>query len=991
MAKLKNFNNVNDFQNFIKSDEFVEPDISTINHTQTQYMPVDVLQLNVKEKLSPNEENFKALINTNNNGKVNVWYKKSTASNYTKLNTNDIVYTSGYTQHLNEITFNTVNSQLDNTSNMIYVVSGRNDTNTSMTISKEIIQYGLITLDGTTFDATGGSKTIQLKTEASNVWKIIGVPAWLSFSKTSGVGPASITVTAEEYTTTTIDRSTYVILSYNINGITYQINSNAIIQTKADTPTPPPEPKYFYIGNSVQNAISPNYTYPTNIPANVVTGGTNFLVYYKTNYDTSELTLSPATDTTANFDHNLNRIYFNVTKNNEDTTPKTFTINVKHNGTTVGTLTVNQSAAEAKYFKWSNNQQNISYTTSSASTSLTETFTTNYSAVTFEWDVTVITNVSKNNGSINYTVSENLDESERTGYVYAKYNNVTVGTLTISQNAVEAKYFKWSNGQQQNTRVVSSATTTGISETFTTNYPNIRFECDGTVVTNVSSGNNIIRFNVSQNPDVIVRIGLINAYNGTNHVGTLTVNQSAAEEKYFKWSNGQQDITEIDVISASTTLSENFTTNYSAITFECDGTVCTAVTKNSNFISYTVSENPDESERTGYVYAKYNNVTVGTLTAIQQPGEKDYSSQYLTFILKENGFISWKTYAEGNEKTIYYSKDNGLTWSSVTSNYDSTPIILVNANEPIIFKGNNNSYARISYEEEYRNSFVSYVEHEVEGNIMSLIYGDDFIGKTSFPDGSKYNLSQLFFDDRKLVSAENLVLPARNLPEECYYDMFSNCTSLKKPPKKLEPATALGKQCYCAMFAGCTSLIETPRFNLNTVSSGCCDDMFSYCTSLVNANNIFLSVTTLANYCYNRMFYGCTSLVSAPELPATTLVDYCYQSMFQGCTSLVTAPELPATTLANYCYQSMFNGCTNLTTAPELPATTLAFYCYYYMFSGCGKLNYIKCLSQTPLSSSYATGWVNSVASTGTFIKDANTTHPIGNYGIPNGWIIQNA
>ena len=929
MAKLKNFNNVNDFQNFIKSDEFVEPDISTINHTQTQYMPVDVLQLNVKEKLSPNEENFKALINTNNNGKVNVWYKKSTASNYTKLNTNDIVYTSGYTQHLNEITFNTVNSQLDNTSNMIYVVSGRNDTNTSMTISKEIIQYGLITLDGTTFDATGGSKTIQLKTEASNVWKIIGVPAWLSFSKTSGVGPASITVTAEEYTTTTIDRSTYVILSYNINGITYQINSNAIIQTKADEPTPPPEPKYFYMGDSLENAIYPNYTYPTNIPANV--SSVNYHVYYKTNYDTSELTLSPATDTTANFDHNLNRIYFNVTNNNEDTTPKTFTINVKHNGTTVGTLTVNQSAAEEKYFKWSNNQQNISYTTSSASTSLTETFTTNYSAVTFEWDGTVITNVSKNNGSINYTVSENLDESERTGYVYAKYNNVTVGTLTISQNAVEAKYFKWSNGQQQNTRVVSSATTTGISETFTTNYPNIRFEWDGTVVTNVSSGNNIIRFNVSQNPDVIVRIGLINAYNGTNHVGTLTVNQSAAEEKYFKWSNNQ-DITEIDVISASTTLSENFTTNYSAITFECDGTVCTAVTKNSNFISYTVSENPDESERTGYVYAKYNGTTVGTLTVNQQPGKKDYSSQYLTFKIKEGGVISWLATGNAMRRTISYSRDNGTSWTEITSNMGgSAPIISVNAGDTIIFKGTNTTYSDGAYFSFFNTENIKI---DVEGNIMSLIYGDDFKNKTSFPSGSNANF-WLFFSNCDVVSAENLILPATTLTRSCYNSMFSNCTNLVAAPE--------------------------------------------------------LPATTLANQCYASMFDNCTSLTTAPALPATTLMQDCYSGMFSGCTSLVNAPALPATTLAKNCYAYMFQGCTSLATAPVLSATTLAQSCYYYMFYGCRNLKYIKCLATDISAGQCTNNWVQGVASSGTFVKAASMTGwSTGNSGIPNGWTVLN-
>ena len=965
MAKLKNFNNVNDFQNFIKSDEFVEPDISTINHTQTQYMPVDVLQLNVKEKLAPNEENFKALINTNNNGKVNVWYKKSTASNYTKLDTNDVVYTSGYTQHLNEIMFNTVNSQLDNTSNMIYVVSGRNDTNTSMTISKEIIQYGLITLDGTTFDATGGSKTVQLKTEASNVWKIIGVPAWLSFSKTSGVGPASITVTAEEYTTTNIDRSTYVILSYNINGITYQINSNAIIQTKADEPTPPPEPKYFYMGDSLENAIYPNYTYPTNIPANV--SSANYHVYYKTNYDTSELTLSPATDTTANFDHSSNRIYFNVTKNNEDTTPKTFTINIKHNGTTVGTLTINQNAAEAKYFKWSNNQQNITYTVSSASTTLTETYTTNYSGITFECDGTVCTAVTKNSNSISYTIAQNNVASNRTGYVYAKYNGTTVGTLTVNQSAAETKYFKWSNNQQNITYAPSSASTT-LTETYTTNYSNITFECDGTVCTAVTKNSNSISYTIAQNDIESERTGYVYAkYNGTT-VGTLTINQSAAEAKYFKWSNGQQDIT-YTPSSASTTLTETYTTNYPRFMFldsDIDGTVVTSVRMigDGSRIEYTVSQNDTESGRTGYIKARGGNTgetlpaVVGTLTVNQQPGKKDYSSQYLTFKIKGDGNIKW--YANSSiRRTIEYSRDNGTNWTEITSNTGSSaPSISVNAGDTIIFKGTNATYSDGMYNAFF---YIKNIKIDVEGNIMSLIYGDDFKNKTSFPSGSNANFF-LFFTNCDVESAENLILPATTLTESCYNGMFAGCTSLVSTPAL--PATTLASQCYYDMFDGCTGITTAPA----------------------------LPADTLVERCYSQMFSGCTSLVSTPALPATTLAVNCYTNMFRGCTSLVSAPALPATTLVHSCYSQMFYGCTNLVAVPELPATTLVQQCYYYMFYACSSLKYIKCLA-TDISATYCTNnWVQGVSSTGTFIKAASMTGwPRNNSGIPPYWTEQNA
>ena len=114
--------------------------------------------------------------------------------------------------------------------------------------------------------------------------------------------------------------------------------------------------------------------------------------------------------------------------------------------------------------------------------------------------------------------------------------------------------------------------------------------------------------------------------------------------------------------------------------------------------------------------------------------------------------------------------------------------------------------------------------------------------------------------------------------------------------------------------------------------------------------------------------------------------NYCFYYMFYDCTSLTTVPDLPATTLANYCYAYMFRGCTNLTTAPELPATTLADYCYRSMFYNCTKLNYIKMLATDISATNCLSDWVNSVSSTGTFIKNAAMTSlPTGTSGIPSG------
>ena len=197
------------------------------------------------------------------------------------------------------------------------------------------------------------------------------------------------------------------------------------------------------------------------------------------------------------------------------------------------------------------------------------------------------------------------------------------------------------------------------------------------------------------------------------------------------------------------------------------------------------------------------------------------------------------------------------------------------------------------------------------------------------------------------------------------------------------------------VYGNIMSLIGGDNFeNLTTLStSHTFYRLFNYATNLVDAKNLILPATTLSNSCYENMFIGCTSLTTAPTtLPATTLTESCYYSMFYGCTGLTTAPALPATTLASYCYTHMFNGCSSLTTAPVLPATTLASYCYNGIFKNCSSLNYIKAMFTTQPDNTNLTNWVENVAASGTFVKNANATWNVtGNNGVPSGWTIETA
>ena len=310
----------------------------------------------------------------------------------------------------------------------------------------------------------------------------------------------------------------------------------------------------------------------------------------------------------------------------------------------------------------------------------------------------------------------------------------------------------------------------------------------------------------------------------------------------------------------------------------------------------------------------------------------DYSKDYLTFEAVDDGTFSF------SRNVIQYSVDDGNTWVDLPAN-TNTPT--VSSGNKIMFKKTNPAI----YTYYGIGTFSSTGRFNTYGNIMSLLYGDDFYGQTSLSEKS-YVFRRIFMGCSKMLNISNLILPATTLSNYCYAYMFQGCTGLITATSL--PATTLTTYCYFAMFDGCTGLMTAPELPATTLADNCYSYMFSGCKNLTTAP--ILSAITMCKYCYQDMFYGCTSLVTAPELPATTLDMYCYQDMFVGCTNLTTAPELPIMTLAYGCYSGMFRNCINLTTAPVLPATQMNQYCYQEMFYGCRNLMTAPILPATSLA-----------------------------------------
>lgn len=251
------------------------------------------------------------------------------------------------------------------------------------------------------------------------------------------------------------------------------------------------------------------------------------------------------------------------------------------------------------------------------------------------------------------------------------------------------------------------------------------------------------------------------------------------------------------------------------------------------------------------------------------PPAPSYDEQYLTIeSTSDNNTIYWKKRASNKQgKTISASTDDGSTWIEYTSTSgNGITIATLNSGDKLLVKGENATYFESWNPQGIFGSTSSFI---VYGNVMSLVYGDNFSGQTTLTSGNTFD--SLFSVCTGLTSAENLVLPATTMTNNCYQSMFYGCASLTTAPE--------------------------------------------------------LPATTLAESCYNGMFMNCSSLTTAPELPATTLANYCYYQMFAGCTSLTTAPQLPATTLVTYCYENMFNGCTNINSIPCLATDISASNC----------------------------------------------------------------
>jgi hypothetical protein len=202
--------------------------------------------------------------------------------------------------------------------------------------------------------------------------------------------------------------------------------------------------------------------------------------------------------------------------------------------------------------------------------------------------------------------------------------------------------------------------------------------------------------------------------------------------------------------------------------------------------------------------------------------------------LVSNVSIWISTYEHTSPPTVRYSK-NGGDWTTKSVNL----IKLNNKGDTVSITSKDLYYVEITG------------KSEIYGNVMSLLYGDNFKGQTVWTrDYSQDGYTDFeehcgLFQNSDITSAENLILPARTLSDFAYANMFRGCSLLTIAPKL--PATNLSDGCYMSMFKGCSLLTTAPYLPASVLKLYCYGGMFLNCRKLnyVKCNATSISINNV--------------------------------------------------------------------------------------------------------------------------------------------------
>lgn len=223
-----------------------------------------------------------------------------------------------------------------------------------------------------------------------------------------------------------------------------------------------------------------------------------------------------------------------------------------------------------------------------------------------------------------------------------------------------------------------------------------------------------------------------------------------------------------------------------------------------------------------------------------------------------------------------------------------------------------------------------------KGNMQSLLNYSD----TCY----KYCFTNLFGQDMFLQAIDQLYLPAQNLQECCYSQMFYQCCELKYSVKCLPAKEINSSYCYGDMFGWCTILNTVPKIQVQFINQdayGTFTYMFESCQFLSDASNIQIKPQYLPSDSCSFMFQDCYNLVYGPKILSTELAWFACGSMFFNCIYLSVMQNMKFCHLEEESCRDMFNSASSLQSIQVFDTQKeiidyLAPYCCAFMFNNSG-------------------------------------------------------
>lgn len=206
-------------------------------------------------------------------------------------------------------------------------------------------------------------------------------------------------------------------------------------------------------------------------------------------------------------------------------------------------------------------------------------------------------------------------------------------------------------------------------------------------------------------------------------------------------------------------------------------------------------------------------------------GVIDYTKKYLTFVPTSGNC----TFTH-DRTAVQYSLNSGTTWQTLATNGSVT----VQQGQEIWWKANftqgNNDLGN--------GTFTATNYFKAEGNLLSLIGGDDFESVTTIGNAI---FGALFMNCTYLNDIDNLKIPASSYGNFAFRQTFRN-SGIVTMPTDLLTASTIGNYCFYGGFEACANLVKTCEFNFTSVGSNGCGYMFQGCSNLSTV--IDLSTTT---------------------------------------------------------------------------------------------------------------------------------------------------